>query len=559
MSQVELARAIHVSTATIASWETDRRRPRPSARSKIIEAADLLGVPASDLNTMLVDIGQPPVPARRFAPVRDRRKPLAVLESECRSYKWPTLAMNEDFEVIAWNDAANDLSELDFGTDLAEPGARHLLRMALSDHYAAKLQNWDDVIGIMVGMWKTTGFDPMSPEGRTPYFENLMAFVFTHHTAEIGRLLNIWQGTTPHTEGQRVVFPARWRTSDGTQLCFNCELSGWSDFDAVAALDWHPADALTWQWLEARRASRASAVHRDEAVGSDVRPATARELLRDARQRTGLTQRELSNRAGLSKDLVYSLEAGRKPMVESTLLQLGEAMALNTAELNTLLDAAGFEPRASDQFQYILGYNVADNVRYGATLERRTNWTPDAITREIATYRWPVIVVNERCEVMCSNVPAMRVMGAALEGLGSGPERNLFALVTDAPFRSAVPNWETVVANVLPGNLEAYMAPPGPERRLAKDEAYFASVVDFVRSREARAGRGDAVIHAAFAAWRALPGRKLSARVAFGLEWQTESARLSFDTVIMPWDAMRDPYWSIELHPGNASTWKWLE
>jgi len=558
LSQAELARAIRVSVATIGSWETGRRRPNWQARPRVIEAADLLGLSASDLNDMLISVGLSPVPAGRLAPLLDRRKPLAVLQSECRSYRWPTLAMNEDFEVVAWNDAANDLSELDFATDLAEPGARHLLRMALSDHYAPRMQNWDEVIGIMVGMWKTTGFDPLSPAHSTPYFEHLMAYILANHPADLARLLTIWQSISPHSEGQRVVFNVSWLTGEKLPLRFNCEFTAWSDFDAVAAFDWHPADAATWRWLESRRQRRLA---HDPAVPESedqVRRGSARDLLRWARERCGLTRRELGDRAELSADIVYSLEAGRKSMTEPTLLKLGHAMALNAVDLNTLLDAAGFEPRASDQYAYILGYDVSGSTRYGRSLERRMNWTPDDTAREIESYEWPVLVVNERCEVICVNRPADLVLGPALGRLGPGPERNLFALVTDEPFRRATRNWETVVANVLPGNLEAYMTPPGIDRSAAKDDAYFASVVDLVRRREIAAGRGDEVIRRTFTAWRAKPNRRLTARIAFEMHWENDSARLLFDVVITPWNAMRDPYWAIELHPGDAGTWDFL-
>src|SRR5262249_17498663 len=135
MSQAELAKRVGVSNAAIASWELGRRLPEVGSRSQVIEMGDVLERGVADLNELLAAADLEPVPDRRTRPMLDRRKTFAVLRSECESYSWPTLAMNEDFEVIAWNAAANDLSELDFGVDLAEPGARQLLRMALSEHY----------------------------------------------------------------------------------------------------------------------------------------------------------------------------------------------------------------------------------------------------------------------------------------------------------------------------------------------------------------------------------------------------------------------------------------
>lgn len=559
LTQAQLAETIRVSEATIASWETGRRRPSWRGRAKIIECADRLGIAASERNVMLQSVGRAPVPSGRFAPLLDRRKPMAILRGECSRYSWPTLAMNEDYEVVAWNEAANDLSELDFGTELAEPGARHLLRMALSPHFATKLQNWEEVIGVMVGMWKTTGFDILSPGSRTPYFDNLISYILTNHGNQVGRLLSIWQNAAPHIEGSRVYFKMSWLTSSNEPLAFHCQMTSWSDFDGVSAFDWHPADGATWTWLEARRASRLALNEGSRPAENESLPTTARQLLRFARQKNGLTQAQLGQRAGLSEDIVYSMESGRKPMTEPTLLSLGQALALDAADLNSLLEAAGFEPKVSEHLPYILGFNVSDNPRYGQSLNYRMNWTPSAVEREVENYPWPALVVNARCEVIVTNRPTRRIFGPLRSQVsGGGLASNLFALVTDPSFRVATGNWQEVVANILPGNLEAYMAPEGAARGLLKDEAYFASVVDYIRSRETNAGRGDNVIREAFNAWRAMPARRLTARVAFEMQWTMSDGRLLFDAVITPWSAMRDPYWAIDLHPADATTWRLL-
>ena len=560
LSQQDVATAAGVSLATVASWETGRRRPGAQSRQHVIELADLLGFTPVELNDTLAELGLRGVPVGREVPLLDRRKPIAVLRSECAEYTWPVLAMNEDFEVVAWNAAANDISELDFGTDLAEPGARHLLRIALTDNYKEKLENWPEVVGVMVSMWKATGFDPLAPGTGTPYFDNLVAYIIANHAARLGELLGMWQSAVPFTEGQRVVFDVRWRTSAGVALAFHCNLTSWSDFDAVAAFDWHPANAATWEWLESQSAGRDVGT----SEGTDDEPvilpaaSSARELLRFARERAGLTQRELGERAGVSQELVYGLESGRRQMVEPTLRRLAHAMTLNAADRNAMLEAAGFAPEPSEQHAYILGYDVSESARYGHSMNRHMTWSPAAVQQEIAPYAWPVLVVNERCEVIATNGPADRMFGSEVSRLEPETARNLFALITDEPFRKRAANWESVVANVMPGNLEAYLSPPGVERGLAKDAAYFDAVVSLVRSRESAAGRGDGVVHETFAAWRARQPRRRTARVTFRLDWESDAGRLAFNTVITPWSAMIDPYWAIELHPADAATWRAL-
>ena len=561
LTQRQLADAMRVSPATIISWESGRRKPGTAGRGRdgrqlVIEACDALAADSSELNAMLASLGLSPVPSGRNVPLLERRKPLAVIRDECATYAWPTLAMNEDFEVVAWNDAANDLSELDLETDLAEPGARHLLRMALSKNYRDKLVNWDEVIGEMVAMWKNTGYDPLAPGEKTPAFASIMAYVVSHHPGDIGHLLQLFQGAPPRPEGMRMELDVAWRTSAGEGLRFNCVMRSWSEFDGVAAFDWHPADGATWEWLDARREERRGRAPAGEAP-LHPEPSSARALLRAARERYGFSRAALSERSRLSESLIYGLEKGTKPLHRGTLLALATGMVLDVVALNAILEAAGFDPEPSEQTGFLLGYEAPSNPRFDVNLAGFVApWTPASIAEHISHYNWPAIVVNERCEALATNAAAVKLLGLDLRQTPPGPPRNLFAIVTDEPFRRAAANWEVAVANVLPGNLEAYMAPPGGHRTAGKDAAYFDGVIQHVRDREARAGRGDRVIHELFAAWRANPNRRLTARVTFPLEWSAAGERLRFNTIISPWNTMFDPYWIIDLHPADGGTWE---
>lgn len=554
VSQAELARQIGVSAATVASWETGRRNPRPAARQRIIEAADILAITAADLNLMFAELGFSPVPAGRLVPLLDRRKRLTVIQSEIQTYAWPTLAMNEDFEVVAWNAASNDLSELDFATDLAEPGARNLLRMALSDHFNKKLLNWEEVIRVMVSLWKTNGFDPLAPGTGTPYFTNLMNYVVENHSRELEKLFEYWQSTEPHVEGTRTVFDTHWRAEDGSLLKLHSEMTTWSDYDGVTAFDWHPGNAATWDWLAARREARMAS-----AASGEVKRelSSARALLRLARERNGFSRRQLAERAGLSEGFLYAMEAGKRPLVRETIVAATRAMKLDTAFSNAILEAAGFDPEPSDLTAYILGYDLSPDSRFAGNLEQRTTWEPAAVAREIGGYVWPALVVDGRCEVFAMNAPAFEVFGVDLAAIPPGLGRNLFALVTDEPFVRRASNWEGVIANVFPGNLEVYDAPAESVAIPGKEPDYFNSVVQHVRNREAAAGWGDAIVRKAFDVWRAKADRRRTARVAFPFACVTTTrGELRFNAIISPWNGMMDPYWSIELHPADGDTWR---
>jgi transcriptional regulator with XRE-family HTH domain len=55
--------------------------------------------------------------------------------------------------------------------------------------------------------------------------------------------------------------------------------------------------------------------------------------LRAARQRSGLTQRELSELAGISKGTIWELEVGRRGSYPRTLRKLTKALATEVTDL----------------------------------------------------------------------------------------------------------------------------------------------------------------------------------------------------------------------------------
>lgn len=84
----------------------------------------------------------------------------------------------------------------------------------------------------------------------SPYFQALVHDIAEHDSDSLPDLMRLWD-TVPAIETQpaRIVYRVVWRHGDGTALRFNCLLAEWSEFDAVAIRDWHPADAVTWTWL----------------------------------------------------------------------------------------------------------------------------------------------------------------------------------------------------------------------------------------------------------------------------------------------------------------------
>lgn len=70
-------------------------------------------------------------------------------------------------------------------------------------------------------------------------------------------------------------------------------------------------------------------------------------LLRQARIQTGLSRKALSWLSGVSQDTIYSYEHGRRSPSREILLDLCEALKLDGAATNAILEDAGLDPIAS--------------------------------------------------------------------------------------------------------------------------------------------------------------------------------------------------------------------
>ena len=71
----------------------------------------------------------------------------------------------------------------------------------------------------------------------------------------------------------------------------------------------------------------------EENVAGDLRRSVPLPGLRQARQRSALTQRELGELAGVGKGTVFELEVGRRGAYPRTLRRLAEALETEVADL----------------------------------------------------------------------------------------------------------------------------------------------------------------------------------------------------------------------------------
>lgn len=246
LSRRALAAAAGVSEGIIESYEYARRSPRRETLLKLTQAMKLDG---ATTNTILTEAGLEPAPSPWLLQGRIPTRPFEALQPELDSYTWPCLALNERFEIVAWNAPAVRVAELDFAQALPLPHQRNLLRIAAMEHFRDRMLNWDTVVSVMVGMYKGhhQGSEELG-EG-SAYFQSVVQDILQQDSAVMGRLVALWMSTPPRLASARIVFPVSWRVRDGTELAFHCLISGWSDYHGIGVHDWHPADSATWVWL----------------------------------------------------------------------------------------------------------------------------------------------------------------------------------------------------------------------------------------------------------------------------------------------------------------------
>jgi len=542
LSQASLAAAAGLAEESVTSYEAGRRRP---SRRALLRLGEALNLPRERLNGLLAEAGFDPEPAGVLEELKGLRVPLEELRAELATYSWPCLVMNDFFEIVAWNEAANTFAELDFGRDLPAKPQRQLLRMAATPHFRARLVNWDEVISVMLSMYRFERVDVEHPDTAALYFRALVEELSQADPGLFGYVVGLWQSAKPWPDGSRICFPVSWRTGDGVPLAINCISGPWSDFDAEFAFDWHPADAATWTWLESNSHVRQTA----DYPGPAAEPHTGaawNDLLRATREGVRMSRRQVAQSVGtISKDTVYSYERGTRRPTRASLLTLTRAMQLDGATTNLILAAAGMDPEPSDWSLFLSGQPERTTTgRYTSHGIRRT-WAQ--MQAEIANHDWPCLIVNDRCEVMCANDAASRITGIDFLATPPGAARNLVVYVTGGTFRRSVVNWSEVATAVLPGSLEPYFRGRGTGEKAP----YFHSVIDEVRR------HNEASLRELLDLWQATPRRRLTARITFPMTWDEGGTTLRFNCVIAPWNAY-DPAWAIDWHPADAVTWEWL-
>ncbi|MFN8506888.1 MAG: helix-turn-helix transcriptional regulator [Dehalococcoidia bacterium] len=547
-SRLQAAKATGIGKATIEAWETGGRHPK---RENLLRYCERLEMPLAERRPVLADAGFEPEPNDPAGELRRRRRiGLRPYADEMEAYPWSFLLLDDYNDILAWNSVAEAVAELNFAEHFETLGERNVVWLAATAHFRKHLLNWMDLIGRQVSFWKMAHLSrPPDSEtgeagqGAAPLLQMMME-LGTRFPEAFGDLLTLYQTVPVWREGARNSHPVKWRVADGTVLRFETVFRAWSDFDSLYAFDWHPANAETWRWVEKTMGTREA--HSREHWEPDL-PVRWNEALRAFRERVKLSQAEFGARVGLSANAVYSLEKGRRRPRRDTVMTIVRTLQMDGPTMNFILEDLGMSPEPSWIARWMSGLDVAYhpnaslNYLSAAELERDAERLP-----------WPLFVFDADCRLIGGNTAARRFDPFPLPPFHEtegGP--HLLELVTSEAFRMHVENWEEVVLTLVPAPLKPFLNPTvtgGPGRA-------FEQAVTAVR----RTPNGTAAIRDLIAAWEKRGARRADARVVFRLRWRhDDGSLLVFDGLVAGWNAL-DPYWVIDLHPGDAATFEWFE
>ncbi len=551
-TQKEAAAAASIATVTLTSYETGARRPPLTSLQLLLER--WRATPA-ERDAAFAEAGYEGAPARAFDVFASRRPRADRYLEEIDAYPWLCLISNERFEIVGWNNVSMRVAEMDFGTATSSPEERHFLRLAALQHFRDRLTSWDDLLGYMISFWKADLGDPERAAELSLYMTALIAQLQSDHPDVLARAMGLWAAAEPMPVGQRNVRPVTWTVADGTVLEFHTLFRPLSEYDSLNAYDWHPANAATWRWMEGQRSGPDPLQAHSGAISLPAEGSVPwNELFRTARERLGLSRRAVADSAvrrglELSEETVYSVEAGRRVPRQGVVVALATALDMDVATRNAIIEQLHLPPEPSPYVRWLTGTPIANPRALGIPGRPIGRVRLSQLQRQLRGFRWPCVVIDHECRVVGINGAAAAVLGAGRAG-GMFPQRpHLLDIVTNARFRAQARNWHEVVGILFPGVMKPFLNPvTTPEAGDTFREAV----------RRAHDMNPDAFreINEIWSTGVEPPAR---ARVLFQLQWSAEDgADLLFHGFVSGWDG-ESPFWVVDLHPGDATTWEWLD
>jgi transcriptional regulator with XRE-family HTH domain len=256
LTQRALAQAVGVAEDTIGSFEQGRRRP---SRAIVLRLARALHLDGATSNLLLTGAGHAPIASEiarsvaglpsqdpRFRPERWQvlaASTAAKLNDLIAIHPWPCVVLDERCRPRATNAAAQRL----LGAALKSETLLHLL---VSRAFRDRVLNYNEVVSAIAPSDLKRLVAGAARTSRRAPLNELLDQLAAEDPEGFARLRAIWESAAEPALSTRATSPVLWKVDGVAILTFHGVLSLWSDYLWYWALDLHPADGVTWAWLE---------------------------------------------------------------------------------------------------------------------------------------------------------------------------------------------------------------------------------------------------------------------------------------------------------------------
>ena len=260
-------------------------------------------------------------------------------------------------------------------------------------------------------------------------------------------------------------------------------------------------------------------------------------LLRDLRDREGLTRREVASRAAIAPATVKAYELGLRHPSRELLAAVLDALKADLLTRNQVLAGAGFVPD---------GRTHADRLD--------NEWfTFEKAAAEIEQSPFPAHLGSETMDVVAANTAMQGVWGVDLRFDHRRPfELNLLSMLSAADVADRIENWDeatSIAVSVLKGHYG------GDAAIQVEHNPYLAAAMQHFLEGE------PAYVQRLLQIWAAVEPRKRKRRWAYPVTWlHPEAGRLSFHVQVNPADAVGSISFN-DWIPIDEATWagvRWL-
>jgi transcriptional regulator with XRE-family HTH domain len=263
-----------------------------------------------------------------------------------------------------------------------------------------------------------------------------------------------------------------------------------------------------------------------------------RRKLRDVRQRLGLSQREVAERAGLSPESIRAYETGRRRPTRERLAAILQALDATVYDASEILEGAGFSTPSS-------AFPDGEYPNYYF-------FTMDEVQAEVELVGWPEFVTGGANDVVAANAAAQALWGidfAREHATRPRAQLNLLSVASQHRFADRVVNWDECVAVMA----AVFKGRPVNPASLDEPDPYFSEVL------QAFADGDPAFLARLVRIWVATPARDAKVRWSYRVVWRDEEfGEMRFHCIVSTASepgALAFNDW----HPLDADTWTVLE